>query len=342
MIASLFVPLLCLFSLIGPGYHLASGEQAHVEEFFVRNPLELHNVALGVYVKEREKDPANKETGNDTPLMRRARAHAVKRLNAVDDAALNVYSSAIGIDGTPAANKMLQLPTPEGSESFLVTSVTAIGAGAEIMPAEERAAVAASLNEDIGLGAISRAGALPFGEDMAWVKYVEDKMKRDAQIDHQSLLWELGSEVVEQQQIERGGFNISEEQELLANMKDWFIKNGGSLKYVEPSVSQEHGYRLVATEDIAENEVVVQVPIKLTLSRISSRNVLLPRKGKYLGEELKKTFEKNEVWALSVFLLHEWYKETAGKGSKWGPYLRLLRMRSLSTNVLQVCGLIQC
>jgi hypothetical protein len=92
----------------------------------------------------------------------------------------------------------------------------------------------------------------------------------------------------------------------------------------------------VATEDIAENEVVVQVPIKLTLSRISSRNVLIPRKGKYLGEELKKTFEKNEVWALSVFLLHEWYKETAGKGSKWGPYLRLLRMRSLSTNVLQV------
>ena len=40
-----------------------------------------------------------------------------------------------------------------------------------------------------------------------------------------------------------------------------------------------------------------------------------------------------------MFLLHEWYKETAGSGSKWGPYLRTLRMRSLSTSSLQVLKL---
>jgi hypothetical protein len=36
--------------------------------------------------------------------------------------------------------------------------------------------------------------------------------------------------------------------------------------------------------------------------------------GKYLGEELTKTFEKNELWGLTIFLLHEYYKEIAGKG----------------------------
>ena len=38
-----------------------------------------------------------------------------------------------------------------------------------------------------------------------------------------------------------------------------------------------------------------------------------------------------QVWGLSLFLLHEYYKEMAGRGSKWGPYLRTLRVRSLST-----------
>lgn len=230
---------------------------------------------------------------------------------------------------------MLQLPLPVGADSLLASAVTTQGTGSAIMAVEEINALSVALNEDIGMGAISRAGALPFGDDMAWVKFVEDKMKRDAELDHQSLLWELGSEAVEAEQTRRGGLNISEETELLKNMTNWFLSGGGTLKYVQPVVSSE-GYTLAATEDIADGESIVQVPIKLTMCRISARNVLLAKKGKYLGEELKKTFEKNEVWALSIFVLHEWYKETAGKGSKWGPYLRLLRMRSLSTPVFQV------
>ncbi len=238
--------------------------------------------------------------------------------------------------------QLLQLPAPVGAESLLASAVTSHGTGSEVMGVEEISALSVAINEDIGMGAISRAGALPFGDDMAWVKFVEDKMKRDAQLDHQTLLWELGSEMVEQEQANRGGLNITEEERLLSGMTEWFLKGGGTLKYVKPSLSKDSGYTLLATEDIAEGETVVQVPIKLTLCRISARNVLLPKKGKYLGEELKKTFEKNEVWALSVFLLHEWYKETAGKGSKWGPYLRLLRMRSLSTPVMQVILLFDC
>lgn len=53
-----------------------------------------------------------------------------------------------------------------------------------------------------------------------------------------------------------------------------------------------------------------------------------------LGEELQKTFDKNDVWGLALFLLHEYYKEMHGDGSKWGPFIRTLRMRVLSTDAL--------
>lgn len=54
-----------------------------VEEYTVRGPGELHTAAIDTFIKERERDPANKETGSDTPVMRRAREHAVKRFSAV-------------------------------------------------------------------------------------------------------------------------------------------------------------------------------------------------------------------------------------------------------------------
>ena len=57
--------------------------------------------------------------------------------------------------------------------------------------------MAVTLNEDIGMGAISKAGALPYGDNMKWLKFAEDKLKRDAKIDHQSLLWELGTQMTE-------------------------------------------------------------------------------------------------------------------------------------------------
>jgi hypothetical protein len=187
------------------------------------------------------------------------------------------------------------LPAPEDQGSYLAAAVTAKGSSNGLVSVEEINALAVSLNEDIGFGAISKSGALPMGDSLEWVKFAEDKLKRDARIDHQSLLWELGSEVVEMEQASAGGLNVSLEEELIANLTAWFTKGGGSLKYVEPSITKENGLRLVASEGIGDGEVAINVPIKLTMSRISARNVLLKNKGKYLGEELKKTFEKNEV-----------------------------------------------
>jgi hypothetical protein len=163
------------------------------------------------------------------------------------------------------------------------------------MPPEELHALQIGLSEDIGFGAISKAGALPMGDGMKWLKFVEDKLKRDNRIDHQSLLWELGSEVAENEYIQNGGLNVSLEEDLLRNLSTWFENGGGKLRYVQPSVSKETGITLHALEDIEAGEAVIQIPIKLTMCRISARNVLIKSKGKYLGEELKKTFEKNEV-----------------------------------------------
>ena len=134
---------------------------------------------------------------------------------------------------------MLQLPSPDGQDqqSFLTAAVSASSATANgaLMSVGEISSMALQLNEDIGLGAISKAGALPYGDNMGWVKFAEDKIKRDAKIDHQSLMWELGSSIVEAEQSSQEGkgegFNAAHEQALLDNMTKWFVKNGGVLKY---------------------------------------------------------------------------------------------------------------
>jgi hypothetical protein len=92
----------------------------------------------------------------------------------------------------------------------------------------------------------------------------------------------------------------------------------------------------VALEDIQQMEPIVSVPMELIMCQQTARNVVIYKRGRYLGEELQKTFEKNDIWGLSLFLLHEYYKEMNGNGSKWGPFIRTLRMRVLTTDVLQV------
>lgn len=163
---------------------------------------------------------------------------------------------AVEGSGGESGDSLLSLPSPGDAESMLASSVITLTGGGEVMGLAEKNAMSVSMNEDIGLGAISRAGALPMGDQMEWVKFVEDKMKRDAEMDHQSLLWELGSEVIEAAQVERGGLNLTLEEQLLGEMKEWFMKGGGTLKYAEPRVTQEDGYQLLATEPIVEGEVV--------------------------------------------------------------------------------------
>lgn len=205
---------------------------------------------------------------------------------------------------------MLALPSPEdpNQQGFLTAAVTSsatragAGGGASgavaVMSQADIAALTVGISEDISMGAISQAGALPMGEDMQWLKFVEDKLKRDNKMSHQDMMAALGSSLVEERQMAQegnvNGLNITLEEELMKNFSSWFAAGGGALRYVTPSVSKENGLTLVASEDVHKDDVVVSIPIKLTMCRITARNVLT-KKSKYLGEELKKTFEKNEV-----------------------------------------------
>jgi hypothetical protein len=120
----------------------------------------------------------------------------------------------------------LKLPLPDTKESRLSA---AINDQMKESSSLTKAALAMSFNEEVGLGAVSRAGALPSGVDGQWLKLVEDKIKKENVLDYQSLLWELGSEIAEMKQVDLQGLNLTYEQELLSNMKEWFYRRGGKL-----------------------------------------------------------------------------------------------------------------
>lgn len=79
---------------------------------------------------------------------------------------------------------------------------------------------------------------------------------------------------------------------------------------------------------------VLKIPFKLTLNKITMRNVGLECKGRcsFLSKHFKDVFEKKEEWGLAALLLHEHAK---GNESRWYPFVRTLRMHMLRKSVLQ-------
>lgn len=299
--------------------------------------MEFHDMAMKAFLDVRKSDPTA-TMDYESPFMQRARDYGVKRGSIKSEEELTIRQ--IGHSGEIKEGEksgLLKLPSPDQGKNgnLLVAAVNSQGSSTEVMLPEQANALALTFNEDVSYGAISKAGALPLGDDSSWVKFAEAKLKRDNAMDHQSLLWELGTELAENSQIQNGGLNVTLENLLLQNLKEWFVKGGGQLHYVDPTISKENGFKLIATEDVNAGDVIVSVPMKLIMCRQTARNVLIQKRGKYLGEELAKTFEKNELWGLAIFLLHEYYKEMTGVGSKWGPFIRTLHMRMLSTEALQ-------
>jgi len=312
-----------------------------VEEFHAHGPMEFHDLAMGAFLELRKENP-KENLSHDSTFMQQASAHAVKRLSRPPDENFELHKLDLtGADSGDGIEKVLELPSPEGKDQILSSAVNsqgkssgAAGSGGELISAHDAKASALVFNEEIGLGAISKTGALPLGSDGEWLELAEKKLKKDASLDYQALLWEKGSEVAERAQIQRGGLNITLEQELLTKMEEWFATGGGKLQFVKPSVTREGGFQLIAEEDILVGDAFVSVPMKLIMCRQTARNVVISNRGKYLGDELQKTFEKDEMWGMTVFLLHEYYKEVNGKGSKWGPFIRTLRSRFLTTQAL--------
>lgn len=341
---SLFAALLVSARTCG-----ARGQQ--VDEFQVYSPSSFQQMTLDYFLERHKADPTETMEAN-SPLMLRAKAHAVRRLVMRADDELAIRDAlAFGADGATSGsitaannnsdtssggstgNALLRLPASPSKDGILSTSLTA-ETGRDLVSAAATHASALLFNEQVGSGAISQAGALLPGTSGQWLLYAEDKLKRDAGLTHHGLLWELGAELHEAQQAYHGGVNVSLEENLLGGLGDWFRAGGGKLHFVAPVVTQS-GLSLVASEAIAEDETIVSMPFRLVMCRQTARNVLIGKTGRYLGEELTKAFERNEHWGLAILLLHEYHKEMNGAGSKWGPYLRSLRMRYLSTDAVQ-------
>lgn len=67
------------------------------EEFVVRGPGDLQATAINEYVAERRKNPENKDMGDDSPLMQRAKNHAIKRFSATADEDLKIIVNNLSI-----------------------------------------------------------------------------------------------------------------------------------------------------------------------------------------------------------------------------------------------------
>jgi hypothetical protein len=113
-------------------------------------------------------------------------------------------------------------------------------------------------------------------------------------------------------------------------LREWFEKKGGSFVRGAADVEQDAergGYRRLirAATPIAVNDTLLRIPFRLTLNKITMRNVGLACKGKcsFLKEHFDPVFEKKEEWGLAVLLLHEHAK---GNESRWFPFMKSLRM----------------
>ena len=138
--------------------------QCALEEFVVRGPNELHNVAIDTFIDERRKNPEIKDMGDDSPLMKRARNYAIKRFTTQreEDISLMVHMNIKTIDifqkfdkyvqiqGENSEGALLALPSPDEQQSFLTAAVTTKAASYEVMAPGDLTSLQVGILEDIG------------------------------------------------------------------------------------------------------------------------------------------------------------------------------------------------
>ncbi len=291
---------------------VASGNQPTVEEFVVRDPAVLNELAMAAFI-ERRKQNATETLDMDSPLMVKAKEVAVRRGTTRAPSELTMRKQLLQI-GTDGGTKLLgdgndisasldnadtdrsgimRLPANGGAAGALAAAVASAGTSG-IVAVAGNTARAVAFSEQLTTGAISQAGALQVGpaEAGGWVALAEGKLRREAELSHSSLLWELGADLAESRQRSEGGLNVTHEAILLDNLQRWLQEQGGALSLAEPKVGREQGLVLQATEALVEGDVVLSLPFKSLMCRQTARNVLIGRSGKYLGEELGKTFDK--------------------------------------------------
>ena len=309
--------------------------QEEPEEFRLTEPSAIDDAGVKEWMEMRQADPEAR--GNltwDNPLMKTAAMYASGRVDhpgVIDDGHLTGSEDSQVINALPRPDSDLST-----GDKAIAESITEGNSNYALMSKEQLHAAAVEIGENIGQGAIAKVGAMALGNEGQWIKYVEDGLKRKNKLLHGEMIWHLGQKRIENRTMVEGLLNRTKEREIFDNLMTWAKEGGASLAYIEPVwIPEQGGFRLVATETIGSDEPVLQLPMKLMMSRVTARNVRIKKTNRYVADQLKSTFQRNEKWALAVFVLHEWFKEHKGHGSKWGPLLRSMHVRQFSSQVTQ-------
>ena len=307
----------------------------------------------------------------DGPLFKRAQEEARVRRTVQDEKTGGQLISALlpSLAAPDVQIGMLPMFAEAGDEDENVRAHSAdagtVGAGASAASGQALAAVAAlqqsvATAAAVSTGTIVNVGALTSNltETAERAEASRDrKFQRRYGRDRIDVAWQLATEMAEQRAREnltalarRSRAAAKQQQGSNGTVTDpfpfpsdadtelfeWFEEGGGRLNLVEvrPQGRFKQHRALLADEDLSAGDEVVSVPFKLTLNRITMRNVGLACKGKcsFLSEHFGPVFEKDEEWGLAILLLHEHAK---GNESRWWPFIRTLNMHVLSKKVVK-------
>ncbi len=274
------------------------------------------------------------------PLFKRAKEEAAIRKTVRDPEKHKKLMSALmpSLAAPDVDIGMLPYPLENGTASSENASSSDNKAISSI---KEAYLTSVTVATEVMKGSIVRTGAISSNLTELAEKAEESRTrhhKRRYGRDRIDVAWQLATEMGEKNTMKNFSkgkiqtFPSHIDTELL----EWFKEGGGELRYSE--VQAEGHYKnkriLVAEEDLSEGDEIISVPFKLTMNRITMRNIGLNCDGKcsFLTEFFGPIFDKDDRWGLATLLLHE---QAKGTESRWYPFIRTLKMQVLSRKVVK-------
>ena len=247
------------------------------------------------------------------------------------------------------AQTMMALPAPPSmnneSTDDDMNAISALhtsggsGSGSAISTAQAAYVDSLALVDNVARGALTSSGALP-QDTGQWLGLAKAGKKRTTRRpfynhwDKEDRSWRVATATAEHAQRVNASAMLKQKQYPTAKdeaLMAWFKKGGGKLNFAEPNGRVDGSRKLQATEDITPNDLLLEVPLKLTLNQLTVRNIPT-NQGHYLGHYMGGIFNKNQDWGLAALLLYELHK---GNSSRWYPFIRTLDMHVLSKGILK-------
>jgi hypothetical protein len=195
----------------------------------------------------------------------------------------------------PAQN-LMSLPPPiqlrneneTSDKDAVIQAASEGGGGAQLSRSMAAYVDSLALVDQIAEGAITSSGALP-ANTKDWLEYAEKgkirKMRRPFRNfwDPQDRTYRIAQDEGER----RAMINASKirrkrqypnqwDHELM----EWFEKYGGKINYAKPDGRRDGSRRLISTENIMDEDLVLEVPLKITMNQLTVRNIKAGHSGR--------------------------------------------------------------